>query len=127
VGRPLARSDPADGCYNGNSNGLVDAEEAVGRPRSGPGVPLVRVAPPPTTAHMEISRDSDPVMDDEDGCTHRDGCLESFPTAVADGDMERRCAHCGARSTPEWRRGPTGRGTLCNAYASIPFLFDDLD
>jgi hypothetical protein len=125
VGRPLARSDPADGCYNGNGHGLGDdAEEVGGRSRSGPGVPLVRVAPPPT-AHMEISRDSDPVVDDDCDDTHRDGCLESFPTTVADGDMERRCAHCGARSTPEWRRGPTGRGTLCNAYVSIPCL--DLD
>ena len=25
------------------------------------------------------------------------------------------CFHCGAKETPEWRRGPLGRRTLCNA------------
>ncbi|ODV78082.1 uncharacterized protein CANTADRAFT_295474 [Suhomyces tanzawaensis NRRL Y-17324] len=25
------------------------------------------------------------------------------------------CHHCGSNSTPEWRRGPTGMRTLCNA------------
>eukprot|EP01088_Endostelium_zonatum_P021212 TRINITY_DN8242_c0_g1_i1.p2 TRINITY_DN8242_c0_g1~~TRINITY_DN8242_c0_g1_i1.p2 ORF type:complete len:109 (-),score=27.88 TRINITY_DN8242_c0_g1_i1:41-367(-) len=26
-----------------------------------------------------------------------------------------RCLHCGVTTTPEWRRGPLGRHTLCNA------------
>lgn len=25
------------------------------------------------------------------------------------------CQHCGSKDTPEWRRGPTGSRTLCNA------------
>ncbi|CAL9138505.1 unnamed protein product [Musa acuminata var. zebrina] len=28
---------------------------------------------------------------------------------------ERRCAHCGAQRTPQWRAGPLGTKTLCNA------------
>jgi hypothetical protein len=28
----------------------------------------------------------------------------------------RVCTHCGATKTTEWRMGPEGRGTLCNAY-----------
>ncbi|XP_064994464.1 GATA transcription factor 6-like [Musa acuminata AAA Group] len=28
---------------------------------------------------------------------------------------ERRCAHCGAQRTPQWRAGPLGAKTLCNA------------
>lgn len=27
----------------------------------------------------------------------------------------RRCLHCGSSSTPQWREGPMGRSTLCNA------------
>ncbi|XP_047064390.1 suppressor of ferric uptake 1-like [Lolium rigidum] len=28
---------------------------------------------------------------------------------------QRRCQHCGTTETPQWRQGPEGRGTLCNA------------
>ncbi|KAK8969147.1 GATA transcription factor 5 [Platanthera guangdongensis] len=28
---------------------------------------------------------------------------------------ERRCAHCGVHKTPQWRAGPQGAKTLCNA------------
>ncbi|KAL1920211.1 uncharacterized protein VTP21DRAFT_1357 [Calcarisporiella thermophila] len=27
----------------------------------------------------------------------------------------KKCAYCGSRNTPMWRRGPDGAGTLCNA------------
>jgi len=27
----------------------------------------------------------------------------------------KRCYHCNSANTPEWRTGPLGRGTLCNA------------
>ncbi|CAL4896736.1 unnamed protein product [Urochloa decumbens] len=27
----------------------------------------------------------------------------------------KRCLHCGSSSTPQWREGPMGRSTLCNA------------
>jgi hypothetical protein len=34
----------------------------------------------------------------------------------ATGECEwKRCEHCGTDSTPEWRTGPLGKGTLCNA------------
>jgi GATA-binding protein, other eukaryote len=26
------------------------------------------------------------------------------------------CLQCGAAVTPQWRSGPMGQGTLCNAY-----------
>ncbi|KAJ6711524.1 GATA TRANSCRIPTION FACTOR 9 [Salix purpurea] len=29
--------------------------------------------------------------------------------------MARRCLHCGAEKTPQWRTGPKGPKTLCNA------------
>lgn len=30
-------------------------------------------------------------------------------------NANKQCAHCGIRGTPQWRRGPDGAGTLCNA------------
>ncbi|URD96034.1 GATA transcription factor [Musa troglodytarum] len=35
------------------------------------------------------------------------------PLSTASG--ERRCSHCGAQKTPQWRAGPLGAKTLCNA------------
>lgn len=29
--------------------------------------------------------------------------------------VAQQCSHCGLRETPEWRRGPSGSRTLCNA------------
>jgi hypothetical protein len=34
-------------------------------------------------------------------------------------DQWKKCGHCGTDSTPEWRNGPLGKGTLCNAYVSF--------
>ncbi|CAH8329946.1 unnamed protein product [Eruca vesicaria subsp. sativa] len=36
-------------------------------------------------------------------------------TAVAAAGMGRKCQHCGADKTPQWRAGPSGPKTLCNA------------
>ncbi len=34
------------------------------------------------------------------------------------GQMEKDCANCHTRVTPEWRRGPSGRRDLCNSCGS---------
>jgi PAS domain S-box-containing protein len=31
------------------------------------------------------------------------------------GPLEKTCANCGTRNTPEWRRGPSGHRDLCNS------------
>ncbi|KAI8872318.1 hypothetical protein GQ42DRAFT_161416 [Ramicandelaber brevisporus] len=36
-------------------------------------------------------------------------------SAQAIANSNKRCEYCGSRSTPMWRRGPAGAGTLCNA------------
>ncbi|XP_008796881.2 GATA transcription factor 5 [Phoenix dactylifera] len=36
-------------------------------------------------------------------------------SAAAPGSCERRCSHCGVQKTPQWRAGPLGAKTLCNA------------
>ncbi|BAF15351.2 Os04g0539500, partial [Oryza sativa Japonica Group] len=41
---------------------------------------------------------------------HPSGAAASAP---APGD--RRCSHCGVQKTPQWRAGPEGAKTLCNA------------
>ncbi|AQK45153.1 uncharacterized protein LOC100275354 [Zea mays] len=39
------------------------------------------------------------------------------PSAAASqpGPSDRRCSHCGVQKTPQWRAGPEGAKTLCNA------------
>ena len=38
------------------------------------------------------------------------------PKAVANAaEQRRRCTHCGVDKTPQWRAGPMGSKTLCNA------------
>lgn len=39
----------------------------------------------------------------------------SAPTAVSAANLGKKCLYCGSKSTPMWRRGPQGAGTLCNA------------
>ncbi|XP_047070318.1 GATA transcription factor 6-like [Lolium rigidum] len=36
-------------------------------------------------------------------------------TAGSPGPNDRRCSHCGVQKTPQWRAGPAGAKTLCNA------------
>ncbi|KAL6645169.1 hypothetical protein ACP70R_016777 [Stipagrostis hirtigluma subsp. patula] len=37
------------------------------------------------------------------------------PPPTAGGAPRRRCTHCASEETPQWRQGPDGPGTLCNA------------
>lgn len=36
---------------------------------------------------------------------------------------QTKCLGCGATETPEWRRGPMGPRTLCNACVSLQAVF----
>ncbi|KFK44387.1 hypothetical protein AALP_AA1G250900 [Arabis alpina] len=40
---------------------------------------------------------------------------QCFKSAVSLFDSKKSCTHCETRSTPLWREGPKGAGTLCNA------------
>ncbi|XP_074561195.1 GATA transcription factor 2-like [Curcuma longa] len=46
-------------------------------------------------------------------CRGRKGAGEHHGGAVGGG--ERRCTHCASEKTPQWRTGPLGPKTLCNA------------
>ncbi|CAA6658573.1 unnamed protein product [Spirodela intermedia] len=37
------------------------------------------------------------------------------PAAAGHGGGTRRCSHCLSQRTPQWRAGPLGPKTLCNA------------
>lgn len=49
---------------------------------------------------------------------HDNKLIESFPHHLNKGLSTRNflnCCHCGSTKTPEWRSGPKGNRTLCNA------------
>jgi len=56
-------------------------------------------SPSPATA-MEV---------DDESITSGD-----IPAAAAAAGPDKSCEYCGTRATPMWRRGPSGKGTLCN-------------
>ncbi|KAL6634837.1 hypothetical protein ACP70R_027508 [Stipagrostis hirtigluma subsp. patula] len=41
--------------------------------------------------------------------------LSGGAAALLPGPGDRRCSHCGVQKTPQWRAGPEGAKTLCNA------------
>ncbi|CAA6666507.1 unnamed protein product [Spirodela intermedia] len=50
------------------------------------------------------------------GQQRRRRVLPVFPSSRSSpGEEKRRCWHCGAGETPQWRAGPHGPKTLCNA------------
>ncbi|XP_039045311.1 GATA transcription factor 5-like [Hibiscus syriacus] len=60
----------------------------------------------------------EPKKEDENNnsSTMKEGITEEEkPSAAAEGQQGRRCSHCLAQRTPQWRAGPMGPKTLCNA------------
>ncbi|XP_021315680.1 uncharacterized protein LOC8070522 isoform X1 [Sorghum bicolor] len=43
------------------------------------------------------------------------GVRQSRAVVAWSAAARRQCRHCGTKSTPQWREGPMGRRTLCNA------------
>ncbi|GAB2231887.1 hypothetical protein Droror1_Dr00010905 [Drosera rotundifolia] len=43
------------------------------------------------------------------------GLKRPFAGNAGGGAIGRRCSHCGVQKTPQWREGPNGPKTLCNA------------
>ncbi|KAJ6457418.1 hypothetical protein C8R47DRAFT_995736, partial [Mycena vitilis] len=43
----------------------------------------------------------------------------SRPHGGGSGSTTQKCLGCGATATPEWRRGPLGPRTLCNACGLV--------
>lgn len=70
---------------------------------------------------------SDPQSSDSDTFAYEQGGADSFPAMklykstqskikkMQDPAQSRRCLHCATQRTPQWRAGPMGPKTLCNA------------
>ncbi|OZJ06094.1 hypothetical protein BZG36_01133 [Bifiguratus adelaidae] len=59
------------------------------------------------------ARRSSQALSKEDETTDQSGIEET--TYDTPSKSVKKCAYCGSKSTPMWRRGPHGAGTLCNA------------
>uniref|UniRef100_A0A0E0MK48 GATA-type domain-containing protein n=1 Tax=Oryza punctata TaxID=4537 RepID=A0A0E0MK48_ORYPU len=85
------------------------------KPSSSPDIYLVRRTPklpvtrpprskqPPPTAPAPVSPPPPPAP------------KTKTKTKAKKQKRKRSCVHCGSTETPQWREGPMGRGTLCNA------------
>ncbi|XP_031264788.1 GATA transcription factor 2-like [Pistacia vera] len=71
-------------------------------------------APTPTTTTTTNNKvkDSDVQSKEEEV---EEGVEKSFVEGNIGGQQPRRCTHCLAQRTPQWRAGPLGPKTLCNA------------
>ncbi|CAO3588200.1 unnamed protein product [Absidia cylindrospora] len=73
--------------------------------------PKQPLSSPPMSSHVAITSSSAPIIPSgttpsTNATSHRNN------SAIGNG---RKCHYCGSKSTPMWRRGPEGAGTLCNA------------
>ncbi|CAH8329449.1 unnamed protein product [Eruca vesicaria subsp. sativa] len=53
-----------------------------------------------------------PLVSTKRHATGEQGRMKKQETTVG---FQRRCSHCGTNNTPQWRTGPLGPKTLCNA------------
>ncbi|CDH55576.1 predicted protein [Lichtheimia corymbifera JMRC:FSU:9682] len=73
-------------------------------------------ATPKTTFQQ---RDDKGVTEENDRATTSSTPSQQQPNkharSASTGSAVKKCLYCGSKSTPMWRRGPQGAGTLCNA------------
>lgn len=71
--------------------------------------------------HDEISPTTSPSRRERSSDEGRTATGSAFAAAGSSGaasgepEGEKRCTSCGTSNSPEWRKGPTGQKTLCNA------------
>ncbi|GMI79240.1 GATA transcription factor 9 [Hibiscus trionum] len=56
-----------------------------------------------------------PKKEDDNSSGVKEGMEEEKAAAVQQQQQPRRCSHCLSQRTPQWRAGPLGPKTLCNA------------
>lgn len=70
----------------------------------------------PWFAHLNRSRSLEPVEPEPWEAKPPMKKQKSKPAAASEtAGPARRCSHCGVQKTPQWRAGPNGAKTLCNA------------
>ncbi|CAO1623895.1 unnamed protein product [Sympodiomycopsis kandeliae] len=60
-------------------------------------------------------RDGSGVRQPVSGSASANGSVSSAGAQGAEHEADKRCTSCGTSNSPEWRKGPTGQKTLCNA------------
>jgi hypothetical protein len=85
--------------------------------------------PQPGMGHGQIQLHPGQIPYSDPTSTHTPGAptllKRPAPPASGPGNGDKKstkCLGCGATETPEWRRGPMGPRTLCNACVSHPLL-----
>lgn len=97
-----------------SSSGPSDRDGERDRPLSPGGIDSNLVEGGQSFTHTQTERNNDSTFE---------GAILGPDGAVVGATV---CLGCRATDTPEWRRGPLGPRTLCNACVSLPFSFSRL-
>ncbi|ESW28267.2 hypothetical protein PHAVU_003G258900 [Phaseolus vulgaris] len=112
VSQSLAEKPPEPGNAGFTFKTLVPAKPRSKRTRTG-----VRVWPLRSpSSFTDTSSPSSPLLICAAASKdHHPEDKRAKKRAAPDGGAARRCSHCGVQKTPQWRTGPLGAKTLCNA------------
>eukprot|EP00123_Amoebidium_parasiticum_P008442 comp18804_c1_seq1/m.20755 comp18804_c1_seq1/g.20755 ORF comp18804_c1_seq1/g.20755 comp18804_c1_seq1/m.20755 type:complete len:603 (-) comp18804_c1_seq1:33-1841(-) len=115
--KPVLGSDTREGEYR-EGHSLAKATQSLQLPRTGGGkakrTPSSR-AQRKATSPTETSGPLTPPADGEEGEHGEAGQTMSAPVGESKPRIDRKCGECGTTDTPQWRGGPNGAATLCNA------------
>lgn len=92
------------------STGLLPSISKRKKPRRNPKLHAVTKSDP-----LLIKQSRPNSLDPSSAVSSRKGSFINFDSQKKRIPSPANCSHCGSRSTPEWRRGPAGDKTLCNA------------
>ncbi|ONK57980.1 uncharacterized protein A4U43_C09F6410 [Asparagus officinalis] len=125
-GRPRKRREESVAFVLGQSRNPEESARKRGRPKKGAidaihsrGIPKRKrnnnhgknhawsVKPP----ELSLESSAQHVSDDRSS----DASSSDEASSPKSSEATRRCGHCMTEETPQWRTGPDGRGTLCNA------------
>ncbi|KAJ6843166.1 putative GATA transcription factor 3 [Iris pallida] len=85
-----------------NRDSFPRLETFVSTPSPVSVLPLAPLMKPPARARSKIRR-------------KKRSFFSAMPAGISADTRRRRCLHCDSDTTPQWRAGPDGPKTLCNA------------
>ncbi|XP_061368390.1 GATA transcription factor 7-like isoform X1 [Gastrolobium bilobum] len=77
--------------------------------------PLLSRPSSPSSCSSVFSSTAPPVVFREPPAKKQKKKVEAQVVQVVGAQLQRRCSHCHVQKTPQWRTGPLGAKTLCNA------------
>ncbi|KAI8050143.1 uncharacterized protein B0P05DRAFT_563249 [Gilbertella persicaria] len=72
------------------------------------------MSPEPIQAE-ETQKQEEEEEEEQEAVVKEESRLLAKPKSNPNQNQIKKCLYCGSKSTPMWRRGPQGAGTLCNA------------